>query len=206
MTEVGFKLSQVLRRKLQKTEVERAESHLVGTTFDLIEAEQYDPAIRLLEFSLRPPMKFKDVRGRYICIVNLAQAYKWSGNSEKCKRILGDEDWSAASADFLLAVAVLSDKFDEAEKQMRQIGPDGEPGQDDYDKWPLFKEFRKSDLFLKAYKDIFKTEMKTERIPEELLSGASKDSAEPDGKKNVGGSTGRCGQNGDRAAKAKGPP
>jgi hypothetical protein len=179
LAEIGLKLSQVLWRQLRSTEVGKAESHLLHTTFEMIKAEQYDLAIRILDFALTPPMRFEDGRSRCVCIVNLAQAHKWSGNIEKCLETVNAEDWSARSLDLLVAVAILKDDFDQAAILMRKIGVSGEIKKEDYQNWPLFKEFRNTSIFRDAFSEIFKTEFEIPMLPD-MKSALSINSTEPE--------------------------
>jgi hypothetical protein len=146
------------------TETSKAENHLAKVSYDLIVAEQYSPVINVLEFSLQPVMKFTQDKVRLVCTINLAQAHKWRGDAAKCEKILKDRDWSAASDDFLLAVAVLEERNSDAAKFMRKIGPKGTPNKDDYDSWPLFKNFRETQEFVRAYTDNFGTNTKVQEI------------------------------------------
>jgi ABC-type glycerol-3-phosphate transport system substrate-binding protein len=135
----------------------------------MIEGEQYRPAIKLLAFSLKPPMKFQEMRSRLICTINLAQAYRWSGDDKRCREIISSEDWSATSPDFSLSVVVLTENYKEAAKIMKQIGSSSdEVRKQDYDSWPVFKEFRKTTAFVDAYREIFGTEMELKSVPPEL--------------------------------------
>jgi len=125
--------------------------------------------LKILAFALKPPMKFQEARNRLICTINLAQAYKWSGGDKTCREIISSEDWSATSADFNLSVAVLNDNYKEAANIMKQIGPSSdEVSRQDYDSWPVFREFRKSPAFLDAYRAIFGTEMEVKSVPPEV--------------------------------------
>ena len=74
LAELGFKLSQVLWRKLEPNALAAAEEHLIETTFAMVQGGQYRPAIKILTFSLKPPMKFQEARHRLICTINLALA------------------------------------------------------------------------------------------------------------------------------------
>jgi hypothetical protein len=170
LTELGVKLSQVLWRKLESDGIIEAEENLIKTTFEMIEAEQFRPAIKILTFSLAPPMKFKEARNRFVAIINLAQAYKWSGDDAECREIIKGEDWSASNVDFRLAVAVLQDDFPAASDLMKRIGLDGDIKKESYENWPLFKEFRKSNEFLDAYRNIFKTEVEVRNLPPDVKS------------------------------------
>jgi hypothetical protein len=158
LAELGFKLSQVLWRKLEPDALVAAEKHLIATTFAMVEAGQYRPAINILTFSLKPPMKFQETRSRLICTINLAQAYKWSGDDKKCGEVISCEDWSATSADFGLSVAVLTEDYKKAAEIMKRIGPTSDQvRKEDYDSWPVFKKFRETPTFLNAYRQIFGT-------------------------------------------------
>lgn len=168
LTELGFKLSQVLSRKILPEVTREADANLISTTFDMIAADQYQPAIKILSFSLKPPMKFKDNRDKLLAVVNLAQAYKWSGEPVKCESLLNEEDWSASSLDFLLAVAVLRGDYQNAAGIMRRIGAKGDVTKENYDSWPIFREFRKSPAFVSAYEDVFKTKNETASVPSDV--------------------------------------
>jgi hypothetical protein len=170
LAELGLKLSQVLWRKLQPSDSAKTDNHLLQTTFEMIKAGQYDLAIRILTFSLTSPMKFEEARSRYVSVVNLAQAYKWTGNQTKCAEILQGEDWSAVPLDLKLAVSVLRDEFEEASSLMKQIGTAGQVSKEDYQEWPLFKKFRATRPFVEAYREIFKTEIEVSEVPSELAS------------------------------------
>jgi len=153
--EIGVKLSQVLWRKLFPDAIEEAESNLIDLTLELIVAKRLDIACELLDFAFAKPMKHSCAETRLILTLNRAQAYKWSGNQERCRQIVEDEDWSACEPKYRLAVAVLLDDFSEAATLLRVIGDKGSIGKDCYQDWPIFKEFRKTDDFLEAYEAVF---------------------------------------------------
>ena len=151
--ETGVKLSQSLWRKLAPGEIPAADDALMEVTFNLLVDEQYDLAIRLLEFAQL--VKCHEDATRRVMLVNLALAYKFSGNDEKCASTLAASDWSACSDNFVTCIAVLSDDFEGAAKAMHRIGKNGSIRQHDYMDWPVFKAFRKSENFLQAYSEIF---------------------------------------------------
>ena len=99
---------------------------------------------------------------RRIIIINRAIAYKFGKVPDKAEKILKAEDWSSTSNKFRLAVAVLRDDFKRAALLMKKIGKDGEIGIFEYQEWPVFKEFRKSDDFLVTYQDVFGQEFSIE--------------------------------------------
>jgi hypothetical protein len=99
--------------------------------------------------------KFADEASQLTLIVNRAQAYKWKGDEDRCKKIMRAVDWSAKGDQFRLADAVLAEDWDRATMVMKRIRGDGPVHQTDYRDWPLFQNFRKQDPFLKTYEDIF---------------------------------------------------
>jgi len=154
--EMGSKLSQVLWRKLFPKEIKDAGLTLINSTYDLILAESYSLAESLLDFAVANLTKHGSEESRKIYVINLAQIYKWQGHEDKYLDLIKGEDWSACSDKFRLGVAVLKDKFDEASEIMQRIGDNNnEIDKGAYLQWPLFKEFRKSDQFIYAFKKVF---------------------------------------------------
>lgn len=153
--EIGVKLGHVLWRKLLPDERKHADQSFLRTTYELIENGKYELAIRLLDFCCKEFKKFSSEETELILTVNRAQAYKWNGDLEHCKRIMNAIDWSAKSDQFRLADAVLGDNWSRAERLMTRIGSNGVVSQDAYRHWPLFREWRKRPEFTRAYKEIF---------------------------------------------------
>lgn len=169
--EVGVKLGHVLWRKLFPDERALADSNLIRLTYGLLEDGKYDLAIRLLDFACTEFKKYSNEGSQLTLTVNRAQAYKWKGENEKCKKIMRAVDWSAKSDDFKLADAVLAEDWPKSLKMMRRIGKEGAVDQSDYRDWPLFRELRKQPEFLETYAEIFglpfpvKTEVKKKELP-----------------------------------------
>ena len=59
-----------------------------GLCYNLICSEEYDLAIILLEFATEVLKQHADEEMRLMLTVNLCQAYKWSGNQEKCIKMI----------------------------------------------------------------------------------------------------------------------
>ncbi|MDZ4184149.1 MAG: hypothetical protein U1D97_04110, partial [Desulfuromonadales bacterium] len=108
---------------------------------------------------------------RYI-IINKVIAYKYGGKDEEALTILNQEDWSSCADKYLLAVSVLKNEFNKAVQIMKRIGDsDKSINIWAYREWPLFKEFRKTNEFIEAYKEIFKEEFViTEKVMPEIES------------------------------------
>jgi len=128
---------------------------MTGITFRLLQQEKFTLATNLLDFATSVLKKHGSEQSRRRLVVNLAQAYKWTGKEDEASEIMNAEDWSATGLDFQLVKAVLEDDFKQASDVMLQIGCDGIIKKNDYSDWPIFREFRKSDEFLTNFKQLF---------------------------------------------------
>jgi len=153
--ELGVKLGHVLWRKLCPEELESADSHLNNICFTLLTEEKYRLAKIMLHFSTTTLKKHHSEIDRRVFIINYAIALKHLKDNSY-KELLKKEDWSVCRQDFQLAIAVLHDKYEEAATLMKAIGRAGRPAEHEYKTWPLFKEFRRTEEFRKAYRQIFK--------------------------------------------------
>ncbi|RRS32735.1 MAG: hypothetical protein P794_00675 [Epsilonproteobacteria bacterium (ex Lamellibrachia satsuma)] len=158
--EIGFKLLQVLWRKLFPNELENADTSLINTTYDLLAHKRYKLAQTLLDFSCDILKKYHSDVNRRIMIINRALAYKLDKNIEKCDSILKKDDWSATRLDFQLAVAVLKNNDKEVYRLMKEVGSKSKDlPEHTYLEWPLFEEYREKEDFLNMYKEIFGKEL-----------------------------------------------
>lgn len=153
--EVGIKLGHVLWRKLQSDDLLGADTSLHRITYDLLSAEEYGLTKTLLQFATNTLKKYSSDNIRRINLVNLAIAHYYLGEKPEAIQLLDAHDWSACEDKFKLAVAVLRDDYQGAEKLMQKIGKKGEVKKEDYSSWPLFKTFRDSKEFLRTYRKLF---------------------------------------------------
>lgn len=153
--EIGVKLGHVLWRKLFPDERKDADSHLLSLTYDLIEQQSFDLAIRLLDFACEEIKSFSSEELQLMLIVNRAQAYRWKGQDSRCRDIMQAVDWTAKSDQFRMADAVLAQDWQRATSLMARMGKDGPISSNDYRYWPLFRELRKQDEFLSTYQSVF---------------------------------------------------
>jgi len=174
--EIGVKLGQVVWRKLLPDQEAEADGAVVDITYEAIRHNDLDLAIELLNFVLTGiPRRERDSEKCLIMRINLAQAQKWSGNDEACRRTIEMYNASLVADRFALALHVLRDQFEDAAKAMRRIGKNGIISKEDYRNWPLFREFSKSSEFDAAYLEIFE-----ERYGPDLLSSDEDPEAETD--------------------------
>lgn len=154
--EMGAKLTQVVWRKVLPNDA-RADGAFTDMCYQHILREDYPLAIRLLDFAIETSaFKFHDRNHVLPNVLNLAQAYKWSGDDDACSRVLEKEDWSATNALFRMAKACLEGKFEDALKLVEEIGADcPDVDQSYYRDWPIFKELREQKEFPNLVERIF---------------------------------------------------
>lgn len=153
--EIGVKLAHVIWRKLVPSEMDAADSSLISITYSLIHEEDYELAGRLLDFSTNILKKWASDSNRRVFIINRAQCYYHASNPEKCEEILGKEDWSACSDNFRICVEALKNNYSGAASIMRRLGTSGSMTEADYIDWPVFRDFRSSEEFKTAFRDVF---------------------------------------------------
>lgn len=155
-SEMGFKLTQVLWRKLIPAEIENADKQLVNYTFYLLQDNKYDLSYKICHFGtdILPNIQSEETK-RYISI-NKCLSLKWNGDDKECKTIINSLDWSGYKDEFLLAVAIINDEFEKAYTLMQKIGSESDIYSDSaYRQWPLFKQIRKEEKFKEIFEEIF---------------------------------------------------
>jgi hypothetical protein len=154
--EIGVKLGEVLWRKLAPDQTPKAEELLQNLTYSLLVEKRYSLARVLLEFAVTTlDKRHTDEKARLTFLINRALVSYLTANKNECLQILDSQDWSATNDIFKLANLVLREKFEDAAKLMREIGPKNRPKKAEYLNWPLFNEFRNTPHFSSAFKDLF---------------------------------------------------
>lgn len=177
LIEVGVKLSQVMWRHIRSKEVETAETGLVDATYDLLSMNMNRAAEPILEFFVVHLKRWACEEKRTMCVINYAQALKWTKQREKMEAVLGGLHEKVLSGEYRLGIAVLRDEFEKAAEIMKSLGSSGPITMENYRDWPLFKEFRKADEFLGAFQSIFGRKFdeyysETEKLYEEVREEA----------------------------------
>lgn len=187
--EISVKLAHVLWRKLFPQDRENADNSLNNVGFSLVAKEKNSLAADILEFAISLPKHHNETIKRMMAI-NLAQAYLRSEQRDKSQNVLKRFDWSATGYEFKLAVAVLNQDNENAAKLLRTVVATGDLSEEEIVEWPLFKEFRKTEPFFQAFKDLFDKDyaQQEELVKEEFKnhmdsvfsSTNDKDTTEPD--------------------------
>lgn len=166
LLEISMKVSQLVLRKLWPKELKTIDMALNEIGFDFLKGEKWDLAKVVFNFALSlPPTLVSDDAYRKMFVVNKCIALKWCGNEIEFKKLLDDIDWSSSDAKFALAVYVLKGEFKEAELIMSTMNKEKPITEHEYKTWPLFKDFRNTDNFRRAFKKIYRKNYSPE-LPE----------------------------------------
>jgi hypothetical protein len=150
----ALSISQNAWRKLRKDQSKSADLVFHEVTYTCLVLEEFELAQRLLLLGF----KFREAMSptyRLVTTVNLAQSFKWLGDYAGCLNVLGSEDWGAQDLPYRLAVAALTEDWQEAKALMRQCVEEDRVGRAEFEDWPVFRAFRKTehfqDVFAVAY-------------------------------------------------------
>jgi hypothetical protein len=160
LSEMGFKIAQTAMRKEFPKDLEGADKSLLSLGMTLLQNEQLDLALVVFDYGsrLRPNQTAND-NHRKMFLINKATALKLKGDQKRCLETLAAVDWSAAHPQFLIAVNVLRDNFDEAAKLMLLLFAGAQLTEKQLIEWPVFSEYRKSEVCKQAFKAFFKREL-----------------------------------------------
>ncbi len=163
--ELGFKLVNVLWRKLFPNDLEEADNSLIDITYELLTQKRYKLVIKLLDFAKTTIKKYNNEVNERMIVINSAIAYKFSNHEKESLDIINKYDWSATRPDFQLAVSVLKDEDQNVYSQMKHLGKDYPYLHElSYVEWPLFEKFRSKKEFQEVYKEIFDKEIELREV------------------------------------------
>lgn len=172
MKKVAFMLTHTLWRKLFASEVEIAHRSCNELIFDYLCRELWHAAAEFGSFAITKNMVVGiDETKLKLRTINLAIAYKFSGQNEKCLSLINSIDWSTSNRDFRLAVEILKENKAAGIELMKKIGPEGDYlSEISYRSWPLFHKFREDEDFIKTFEEIYNKKFFKEVLPAPSLS------------------------------------
>ena len=153
ISELGWKLIQVVWRKLKPSEIGAAAWSLNDEAYELLCRRRFQLARTMLEFGLSFKKQGEEVV-RKMMVVNLAIAVKSLGNVEEAYKILDGEDWSAASDKFKICVAAVRNDIDSVVKYIAKIA-ESEVSKGDFREWPAFRSIRNDPKFITSFEQRF---------------------------------------------------
>lgn len=159
--EMAIMLTQILINKLYlgrekfSTDTSVRDNIFINNVYELICEEHFDIAINVSKFAIGDAFK-RNNKDKTFIELNLAQAYKWSGNEKECKAILQNLDTSAMNIDLQIPKKVLEEEYDEVYSMMKDLGKGSKIlTKEAYREWPIFREIRKQKEFEDTFEIIF---------------------------------------------------
>jgi hypothetical protein len=153
--EVILKLGQTIWRKLLPQELEKADKQLISIQYDFLRQSDWRCAIMAGDYAVSLP-HYSSAVNSIILMINHIIALKNHKRDEQVNILLDSQDWSALCNDFQIAEKVLREDYDAALDIMEKIGKKGDfIDEHAYHVWPLFREFRQTEQFLKGYKKVY---------------------------------------------------
>jgi hypothetical protein len=143
-------------KQLYKKQATYSTWSISGLCFSLLKNDLNELAVEIANFGLDSLNKEVSQEAKVNLVLNQAQGYKWIGDQKIANETIQKIDWSAIQTKYNLCRYVILNEFDEAVRCMKKIGIDDEMKPENYKEWPIFKEFRHSEAFLIAYREIFK--------------------------------------------------
>lgn len=174
--ELGVRLSQLVWRKISKEELKAADELLNEIGYRQIEKDRFEFAISLLSFGCEDLKSHGSERSRQMMIVNLANAWRLSGEKDRAASVLDGQDWSASSDEFQLCVLAVREDYETLAKRISKYGENGPIKKADYRKWPVFRGIEKSDECCAAFRESFGEELTLDAPPAEELDTHSNES------------------------------
>ncbi len=156
--EVCTKLVQSFWRKFSPEELNKADIALNARAVDLISEKRSDLATNLIDFALSglpKQMRHRDDHTRRMLIINLANSYRASGNSNKAAEIIDAEDWSSVSSIFKLCAHSIKNEYDKAFEVLSSMSVPSDISASSMKEWPVFSGLRSDPNFAEEYKKKF---------------------------------------------------
>ena len=157
MYELGVRLGFALACRLYSDNLKDIHNCLLSEIgFPLLQSERWELARQVFDFALSWPEKYilNDEARRYY-VINNAIALNHLNRHQEALDLLSKYDWSSQSERMLLAISVLRHRWKQAEGIMSGMKGDKPFTEDNYRTWPIFKEFRATKEFRRAYKKIY---------------------------------------------------
>lgn len=155
--ELGLRISQASYRRLfiEPAQLEDADRELNRITIRFLGSGDWTFAEIIADFHVAIPEKFRGPsEDHYYAIINRAIAQKFAGKEYKTG--LKGPAWDAFHPKYQLALEVLDDDFAKAEATMQNQAVKEAVEKTGFRTWPLFRKFRGSPEFARAYQKMFK--------------------------------------------------
>jgi hypothetical protein len=152
LSELAFKLTQTIVRKLFPEYQGMAEFHVTMIGIQLLKEERWGEALVFFDYASGLLDKWAgDESTQRNNIVNKAQALIGLGKRDEAMKVVQSVDWSASHPKYLLAIHILKNEYKEAAALMPLAGLN----EQQYRDWPLFSKFHATEEFKAGFADLF---------------------------------------------------
>lgn len=163
--ELSVRIVQATCRRLYPRSFEEADDRLNDIGYDLLVNERWSMAEKILSFALEIPDKMRSKSEmQYYHVLNMCIALKEQGKD--FEKTLKSIDWAPFHPKFHFAINALRDNHDETAKYMRMDAVHEIVAEEGFRAWPILRNFRQTEIFKTAYKDIFSKDYDEELINE----------------------------------------
>jgi hypothetical protein len=131
-----------------------ADRDLSQIAYEYLLYQQWELAGRILRFA--GTVEHSTEQHMLVFAINHAQAFKWQGNTKACESVLSKIDWNAKDQALQLSRAVLLEDYEEAARLMYDVGSTRQVQKSAFDYWPIYRDFRKSDIYRHVYMELYK--------------------------------------------------
>lgn len=158
LSELAVRLGYTLACRTYPENLKDIHIHLLDSVgFPLLVSEKWELAKRVFSFALSWPNKYiPEDRCTRLYIINNALALNQLNRHVEAVVLLDKYDWSSQPPEVLLALAMLRHEWTQVERLMSDMNGEKPFTEDNFRTWPIFKEFRQTKEFRKAYKTIYK--------------------------------------------------
>lgn len=159
LTEVALKTGHTVWRLLNPEEKDEADKNLQNIVFEMLVAKKDKLVIEISKMALHPVYaKDMDEGNRLYIVINMAIAYKRLNRLQEMNDLLSREKWEFLDDVYKLAHLCLMGDYAKASNLMVKCGNNDDLKEDGFKTWPIFDEFRDTQLFKDAFKAIFHKE------------------------------------------------
>ncbi|MGX9367249.1 hypothetical protein ACTVJH_14625 [Desulfoplanes sp. PS50] len=149
----GTELIHLIAKKIAPEHHELYNNFINNSAFQNIQKNQLDSAIKILEYAVSTYIEA--TKTLWIIKLNLAQAYKWNNEEDKCNDILYSSEWDVANSVFDLCVSSLRDEAEKFSCLLKEVASKKQLSITELYEWPIFQTMRDHENFEEWIEDAF---------------------------------------------------
>lgn len=153
--EIGLRIGQASYRRIFNNDLDSADRALNNLAVKFMNSGEYHLAEVITDFDIAIPEKLRSPSSEffYYAKINKAASQKFQGKD--FEKGLSDVPWQVFHSKYSLVLHVLREEYEEAGKLMQNDEVKDIVGMAGFRAWPVFRLFRETDEFKKAYKAIY---------------------------------------------------